>query len=165
MKKFLMAGIAIFIIGCGGEAFIEVGATDGALDGTLGDLVMRVLQIDIPEEGSYTTIWNTGKEITVGVLSSDFVSITDGVLSIPPGTYSNIRLTIDSLRYVSDSTVMLIDTAYTFTADAFTPILIDENDELTLVVNINSAAWFDPDSMVLIGEPFDQAALRIYYQY
>jgi hypothetical protein len=144
---------------------VEFGLTDDVLlDAPLGDLGMRVLQIDVPEGGSYTTVWNSGKDVEVPVQSSGFVSITDVPVTIVPGTYDHVRITVDSLRFVTDSTVILIDSAYVFDANAFTTIVIEENDDMRLVVNLVSTSWFDANTGTLNGTPFDQAALRVYYE-
>ena len=155
----------VLFIGCAGDALVEFGLTDDVLlDAPLGDLGMRVLQIDIPEGGSYTTVWNSGTYVEVPVQSSGFISITDIPVTIVPGTYDHVRITVDSVRFVTDSTVVLIDSQYVFDANAFTTIVIEENDDMRLVVNLVSTSWFDANSGTLNGTPFDQAALRVYYE-
>ena len=60
---------------------------------------------------------------------------------------------------------MLVETSYQFIANAFTQIVIDENDDLQLAITINSSSWLDTDSMKIKGghELFEGAALRVYY--
>lgn len=154
----------LLFIGCAGEALVEFGANDDVLfDAPLGDIVMRVLMIEIPEGEAYTTIWDYGKQVVIPVQAGEFVTITDSALSVVPGTYDHVRVTVDSVRYVSDSTMMLIDTAFVFNANAFTNLIIDENDEMRLVINIVSSSWFDANNVQLIDDPFNQAALRVYH--
>jgi hypothetical protein len=155
----------VMIIGCASEAFVEFGANDDVLlDAPLGDITMRVLRIEVPEGGTYTTVWDLGKHVTVPIQTSSFVSITDGPVVIVPGTYDHVRVTVDSVCYVSDSTTILIDTTYIFEANAFTNIVIEENEDMNLVINIISTAWFDTNTGTISGIPFDQAALRVYYE-
>ncbi|MBN2620301.1 hypothetical protein JXB22_04345 [candidate division WOR-3 bacterium] len=155
----------IIIIGCASESFVEFGANDDVLlDAPLGDITMRVLRIEVPEGGTYTTVWDLGKRVTVPIQASGFVSITDGPVVIVPGTYDHARITVDSVCYVSDSTTLLIDTTYIFDANAFTDIVIEENEDMSLVINIVSTTWFDTNTGTISGTPFDQAALRVYYE-
>jgi len=166
MKKFVTLILPIIIIGCAGQAMVEVGLYDESLvDAPLGDVVMRVTKIELAEDNTYNTIWESANHVEVTVQSSDFVSITEGSIEITPGSYQSIRLTVDSVCYVSDSTVMLVETSYQFIANAFTQIVIDENDDLQLAITINSSSWLDTDSMKLkVGHvPFEGAALRVYY--
>ena len=165
MKNIFAALIPlVLIIGCAGDALVEFGVNDDALiDAPLGDIVMRVLSIDISENGSYTTVWNSGTQVTVPLQTGGYESITDLPVTVIPGTYDHVRVTIDSVRFVSDSTVTLIDTQYVFDANAFTNIIISENDDLSLVILINSVTWFDAGSGQVTGVPFDQATLRVYY--
>lgn len=166
MKKFVTLILPIIIIGCAGQAMVEVGLYDESLvDAPLGDVVMRVTKIELAEDNTYNTIWESANHVEVTVQSSDFVSITEGSIEITPGSYQSIRLTVDSVCYVSDSTVMLVETSYQFIANAFTQIVIDENDDLQLAITINSSSWLDTDSMKIKGghELFEGAALRIYY--
>lgn len=166
MKKFVTLILPIIIIGCAGQAMVEVGLYDESLvDAPLGDVVMRVTKIELAEDNTYNTIWESANHVEVTVQSSDFVSITEGSIEITPGSYQSIRLTVDSVCYVSDSTVMLIETSYQFIANAFTQIVIDENDDLQLAITINSSSWLDTDSMkIKEGHvAFEEAALRVYY--
>lgn len=166
MKKFVTLILPIIIIGCAGQAMVEVGLYDESLvDAPLGDVVMRVTKIELAEDNTYNTIWESANHVEVTVQSSDFVSITEGYIEITPGSYQSIRLTVDSVCYVSDSTVMLVETSYQFVANAFTQIVIDENDDLQLAITINSSSWLDTDSMkIKEGHvAFEGAALRVYY--
>lgn len=166
MKKFVTLILPLIIIGCAGQAMVEVGLYDESLaDAPLGDVVMRVTKIELAEDNIYNTIWESANHVGVAVQSSDFVSITNNYIEITPGSYQSIRLTVDSVRYVSDLTVMLIDTSYQFIANAFSQIVIDENDDLQLAITINSSSWLDTDSMkIKEGHvAFEGAALRVYY--
>lgn len=166
MKKFVALILPIIIIGCAGQAMVEVGLYDESLvDAPLGDVVMRVTKIELAEDNTYNTIWESANHVEVGVQSSDFVSITNNYVEITPGSYQSIRLTVDSVGYVSDSTVMLVETSYQFIANAFSQIVIDENDDLQLAITINSSSWLDTDSMkIKEGHvAFEGAALRVYY--
>lgn len=166
MKYGITVLMALIVInGCTSDSFVEFGANDDVLlDAPLGDIAMRVLRIEVPEGGTYTTVWELGKHVTVPIQTSSFVSITDGPVVIVPGTYGHIRVTVDSVRFMNDSTVMLIDTTYIFDANAFTNIVIEENEDMSLVINIVSTSWFDANTGTVSGTPFDQAALRIYYE-
>ena len=166
MKKFIALILPIIIISCAGQAMVEVGMYDESLaEAPLGDVVMRVTKIELAEDNTYNTIWESANHVEVGVQSSDFVSITNNYVEITPGSYQSIRLTVDSVGYVSDSTVMLVETSYQFIANAFTQIVIDENDDLQLAITINSSSWLDTDLMkIKEGHvAFEGAALRVYY--
>ncbi|MCK4251983.1 hypothetical protein KAX97_11075 [candidate division WOR-3 bacterium] len=166
MKKFIALILPIIIISCAGQAMVEVGMYDESLaEAPLGDVVMRVTKIELAEDNTYNTIWESANHVEVGVQSSDFVSITNNYVEITPGSYQSIRLTVDSVGYVSDSTVMLVETSYQFIANAFSQIVIDENDDLQLAITINSSSWLDTDSMkIKEGHvAFEGAALRVYY--
>lgn len=166
MKKFVALILPIIIIGCAGQAMVEVGLYDESLaDAPLGDVVMRVTKIELAEDNTYNTIWESANHVEVAVQSSDFVSITNNYIEITPGSYQSIRLTVDSVCYVSDTTVMLVETSYQFIANAFSQIVIDENDDLQLAITINSSSWLDTDLMkIKEGHvAFEGAALRVYY--
>ena len=166
MKKFVTLILPIIIIGCAGQAMVEVGLYDESLvDAPLGDVVMRVTKIELAEDNTYNTIWESANHVEVTVQSSDFVSITEGSIEITPGSYQSIRLTVDSVCYVSDSTVMLVETSYQFIANAYSQIVIEENDDLQLVITINSSSWLDTDSMKIKEghELFEGMVLRVYH--
>ncbi|MBA7515123.1 hypothetical protein ES705_07161 [subsurface metagenome] len=166
MKKFVALILPIIIIGCAGQAMVEVGLYDESLaDAPLGDVMMRVTKIELAEDNTYNTIWESANHVEVAVQSSDFVSITNNYIEITPGSYQSIRLTVDSVCYVSDTTVMLVETSYQFIANAFSQIVIDENDDLQLAITINSSSWLDTDLMkIKEGHvAFEGAALRVYY--
>lgn len=167
MKRWIWLILPLLIIGCAGQAVIEFGVNDGALfDGTLGDISMTVTRIDMGEGDGYVTVWEGAKEVAVGIQVSDFVSITDGYVEVTPGSYKNIRLTVESVRYIQDSvSVLLVDTSYQFTATAFTELVVEENDDLEFVVGIMSATWFDVDSLKIKDGyiAFQGASLKIYY--
>lgn len=169
MKRFFALLLLFLFICCGGTGMVEIGINDGPEKATLagaGDIAMRVLRIDIPESGAYTVLWEGEQEVLVSVESSDFISVTNRYLDIEPGSYENVRVTVDSVRHVQDTIeVMLVDTAYQFVADAFTDIVIEEDDEFQLVVGINTPLWFDPGSQeIRPGHvAFEGATLKIYY--
>lgn len=167
MKRWIWFILPLLIVGCAGQAAIEFGVNDGALfDGTLGDISMTVTRIDMSEGDGYVTVWEGAKEVAVGIQVSDFVSITDAYVEVAPGSYQNIRLTVESVRYIQDSvSVPLIDTSYQFTATAFTELVVEDNDDLEFVVGIMSATWFDVDSIKIKDGciAFQGASLRIYY--
>jgi len=166
MRYYIIIFVSLLvIIGCASESFVEFGANDDVLfDAPLGDITMRVLRIDVPEDGGYTTVWDRGKSIVVPLQTGGFESITDGPVSVIPGTYNHVRITVDSVCYETDSTVLLIDTVYIFDANAFTNLIIEDNGDISLVVNIVSTSWFDANTGTINGTPFDQAALRVYYE-
>jgi hypothetical protein len=159
----------IALVGCGKNASVEFGMNDETLlDGAAGDLRMRVLKVEIPEGGDYVTAWEGIEQVQVELQESDFVSITNGYEAVEPRAYSNVRVTVDSLIHIQQTvTTPLIDTALTFVAQAFSPIVISDGDELKLVVAIAAEVWFDEDSIRIVPghEPFENAALRIYYDY
>ncbi len=171
MRKFVFLVLPLLIIGCAGQAMVEVGLNDEEslllLLGTEGDLAMRLLCIEVPEGADYDTLWQGAKQIQVSINSSDFISITDAYEEISPGSYERMRLTVDSVRFVQEPIdEMLRETSCQFTAQAFSPIVIEEDDEIRLVVSINSDAWFDTDSLKIKEghEPFEGARLKIYYE-
>jgi hypothetical protein len=144
---------------------VEFGVTDDVLfDAPLGDIEMRVLRIEVPEGGTYTTVWELGKHVAVPIQTSGFVSITDGVVSVVPAEYDKVRVTVDSVCFVNETSKVLIDTVYVFDANAFTSLLIEDNDDMKLVINIVSTSWFDASTGTISGTPFDQAALRVFYE-
>ena len=169
MKILFALAALIALVGCGTNASVEFGMNDETLlDGAAGDLRMRVLRVEIPEGGDYVTAWEGIEPVQVELQESDFASITNGYESVEPRTYSNIRVTVDSLTHIQQTvTTPLIDTALTFVAQAFSPIVISDGDELRLVVAIAAEVWFDEDSIRIAPghEPFENAALRIYYDY
>ena len=159
--------LTICFIGCAGQALIEFGMNDeGLLDSTFGDFTMRVTEIAVPEGGGYVTVWTGARDMSVPLGETGFISITYGFEVIDPGSYQHVRVTVENLQYVDLETVSLVDTAYQFDAAAFTQIVLEENDELLLVININSDAWFDTDSLqIRTGHlPFEGASLKVYYE-
>ena len=167
MKIWVCFVLPLIIIGCAGQGAIEFGINDGALfDGTLGDISMTVTRIEMPEGDVYTTVWEGAKEVIVGIQVSDFVSITDRYIEVTPGSYQNIRLTVESVRYIQDSnSVLLIDTSYQFIATAFSALPVEENFDQEFVVGIMSTTWFDIDSLKIREgyEAFQGASLKINY--
>ncbi len=168
MKRIIAAILPILIIGCAGEALVEVGFHDGTLfDAQYGDITMRVTRIELPEEDAYNTIWEGAKDVAVSVQTEDYVSITDDYISIIPGSYRSLRLTVENVHYVENTIdETLVDTSYQFVANAFSQIVIEENDEFRLAVIINSTAWFDVNTgQIRDGhEAFEDAKLRLYYE-
>ena len=167
--KILFTIITIIVIaGCGSNASVEFGMNDESLkDGVAGDLRMRVLSIELPDAGDYVTVWEGIEYVQVELEEDDFVSITNGYEGIEPKTYANVRVTVDSLTHIQQtSSVLLIDTAFSFVAEAFTPIVISDDIDYRLVVVIAAEHWFD-DTLVSIipgRQPFENAALRIFYE-
>jgi len=167
MKIWVCFVLPLIIIGCAGQGAIEFGINDSALfDGTLGDISMTVTRIEMPEGDVYTMVWEGAKEVIVGIRVSDFVSITDRYIDVTPGSYQNIRLTVESVRYIQDSnSVLLIDTSYQFIATAFSALPVEENFDQEFVVGIMSTTWFDIDSLKIREgyEAFQGASLKINY--
>ena len=172
MRKLVALILPLLIVGCAGQAMVEVGLNDSEFSsllllGTEGDIIMRVLCIEVPQEGAYDTLWSGAQEVVVPIHGADFVSITGGNIEISPDSYLRMRLTVDSVRYVDEPLdKMLIDAPYQFTAQAFSPIVIEEDDEFRLVVFINSDVWFDSNSFGIREghEAFEEAQLKIYYE-
>lgn len=168
--KILFALIALIaLVGCGSNASVEFGMNDETLlDGAAGDLRMRVLKVEIPDGSEYITAWESVEYVQVELQEDVFVSITNGYEDIEPKAYSNIRITVDSLTHIQQTvTTPLIDTSVIFVAQAFSPIVISDGDELRLVVTIAAQSWFEDSTVSIIPghEPFENAALRIYYEY
>ena len=165
MNRIFGLVIPILIIGCAGTGSVELGFNDeGLLRGTGPELAIWVSKIEFPEEGTYTTVWEGSKRVQVPTGSREFLSITDGYIEITPGSYQTIRLTVDSLHYITDATSNpLVDTTCQFIATAFIEIVIEDGDEMQLVVDIMSSNWFDADS--LTNTPFEGARLKIYVDY
>lgn len=168
MRSFHFAFFSILmIIACAQNASIEIGFNDGLLlRGTYGDIIVRVTKIEIFQGGEFINLWDNNNIVGIPINSNDYCSITNGYLSVSSGSYKKMRITIDSLSYkIDNTTVTLLDSVYQFTANAFTDIVIDANDEYRLVVSIASANWFDPDSQkIKTGHlPFEGASLKVYY--
>jgi hypothetical protein len=167
MRKTLLLLLPLCFIACAGQALVEFGMNDeGVLDSTFGDLTMRVTEIALPQGGEYITVWTGAQDMTIPVSSTDFISITYAYETVEPGSYQHVRVTIENLQYVDLETIMLVDTSFQFNAAAFTQIVLEENDELQLLININSDAWFDTDSLrIRTGHvPFEGASLKVYYE-
>ncbi len=169
MKKLLILIVPLIIIGCAQNAQVEFGINDEAqIMGTSGNLAMRVLRIEVPEEDVYTVIWEGVKYVEIPIHSSDFISITDTYIDINPGTYDEVRITADSLRFVQNtSRKTLIDKTFQFTAQPFSPIVIENGDEMKLVIYVASSNWFDSGTGELKPnhKPFEGAGLKVYYEY
>jgi len=167
MKKFIFLISPLLIISCTGQGAIEFGANDAALfDGTLGDIAMTVTRIEVPEGGDYLTVWEGSEEVVVALGVADFVSITDRYVEVTPGSFQNVRLTVESVRYIQDSvSIPLINASYQFVATAFSSLVVEENDDLQFVIGIMSTTWFDTDSLKIRSgyEAFQGATLRINY--
>ena len=169
MRIFYALIVIFAIVGCTNNASVEFGMNDETLfDGVAGDLGMRVLKIEVPDGDTYTAIWEGIEYVQIELQTSDFVSITNDYIDVEPRSYSRIRVTVDSLTHVQLATsTLLIDSAFAFTAEAFTPVVVSGGDELKLVVTIGAEVWFDEDSVQIATghDPFEGAALRIYYDY
>ena len=169
MRIFLTLVALVAIISCAKNASVEFGVNDETLlDGAAGDLIMRVLKVELPSGSEYVTAWEGIESVRIELQTDDFVSITNGYEDVEPKAYSNVRITVDSLAHIQQTSMtVLIDTSIVFVAQAFSPIVIGDGDELQLVVVIAAENWFDEDSVRIIPghEPFENAALRIYYEY
>jgi hypothetical protein len=169
MRIFYAFLAIIAIIGCASNASVEFGMNDETLfDGVAGDLGMKVTRIEVPDGDTYMTVWDGNEYVQVELQTSDFVSITNGYESVEPRSYSRVRVTVDSLTHVQQTaSTLLIDSSFSFTAEAFTPIVIGDGDELRLVITIGAEVWFDEDSVKIIDGhyPFESAALRVFYEY
>ena len=98
MRKTIFLLLPIVFIGCAGQALVEFGMNDeGVIDGTLGDLIMRVTEIAVPEGGEYVTVWSGMQNMTVAVGENEFMSITYGYETIDPGSYPHVRVTVENL--------------------------------------------------------------------
>jgi len=166
--RYIYCGlILILMIGCAQNAAVEIGFNDGALlAGTFGDMIIGVSKIEAFQNAEYTIIWDVGNIVTVPVNGEDFCSVTGDYVSIMPGTYRKLRITIDSMNYrIDNSVISLIDSVYQFTATSFSDIIINGNDEYRLVVGIASSNWFDSESLkIKTGhQPFEGANLKLYY--
>ena len=167
MKKIFIFAFLVIVMGCGGNAKVEFGMDDEAtMRGQLGDLAIWVSKIELTEDETYVTVWEGSKQVSVEIEEALFASITDAEVEVSPGSYNSARLTVDSIYYI-EGTVnkMLVDTAYQFIATALTAIVIEENDQLSLVVNIASTNWFDTGTQEIMSghSPFEGARLRIHY--
>jgi hypothetical protein len=169
MKKLLFPGLLVLaFVGCASNAQVEVGLIDEALVGRapLGNLYMRVLKIELPVNGDYTSIWEGTKPVSVAIQNGTFASITDTKVDVAPDRYKTIRITVDSLCFMNgtDST-LLVGGTIQFVAEAFTEIIVSDGDELTFSINIVSQNWFDPDSQKIITnhDPFEGASLKLRY--
>jgi hypothetical protein len=169
MRIYLAIIAVVAIIGCGNNASIEFGMNDVTLlEGAAGDLGMRVVSIEVPDGNEYVPVWEGAEPIIVELETSDFTSITHRHIDVAPGTYSSVRLTIDSLTYIQQtSSTLVFDSSYQFVAQAFTPVVISDGDELRLVVSIAAEIWFDTDSVRIIEGhyPFEGAAMTVFYEY
>lgn len=169
MRIYLGIIAVIAIIGCGNNASIEFGMNDVTLlEGAAGDLGMRVLSIEVPDGNEYVPVWEGTEPMIVELETSDFTSITHRHIDVAAGTYNSVRLTIDSLAYIQQtSSTLVFDSSYQFVAQAFTPVVISDGDELRLVVSIAAEIWFDTDSVKIIEGhyPFEGAAMTVFYEY
>jgi hypothetical protein len=165
-KVVLIFMCGLIIIGCGGKASVEVGLNDEAARGTYGDIVMNVLKVEFPEGGSYSTVWEGYKHVSVGIGDTAFITITENYEDISTGTYQSARITVDSVYYVEEAdSVSIIDDSYQFVATTFTPIVFEKNDELLVVVVLRVENWFDLETKQLREgrEAFEGAYIKIHY--
>uniref|UniRef100_A0A7C4X8Y5 DUF4382 domain-containing protein n=1 Tax=candidate division WOR-3 bacterium TaxID=2052148 RepID=A0A7C4X8Y5_UNCW3 len=168
MAKIVALGICIMVVlNCANFASVEFGFNDeGIYRGTLGQFGIRVLKIEAKTKENYSPLWEGTRLVFVQREGSGFASITEQSIQMDPGTYKTLRITVDSLCYVTDvNSFLLLDTEYQFTASSFSDITIDKGDELRLVIDIASPQWFDSDSMkIKTGhQAFEGAAVRRYY--
>ncbi len=168
MRTFHLVVISILMmVACAQNASVELGFNDGPLlRGIYGDMVVRVTKIEILQSGEFIDIWNNNNIVSIPINDDDYCSITNGYLPLAAGSYKKMRITIDSLSYkIDNTTVILFDSVYQFIANAFTEIVIDENEEYRLVISIASDNWFDPDSQKIKPghQPFEGASLKVYY--
>ncbi|MEO0184448.1 MAG: hypothetical protein ABIL22_02240 [candidate division WOR-3 bacterium] len=167
MRYLYLILILSLFWGCAQNASVEIGFNDGViLAGTFGDMIIRVSKIEAFQNAQYTTIWENGNTVSVPVNGSDFCSITGNYVSIVPGTYRKFRVTIDSLSYKIDNTVvLLLDSNYQFIPTAFSDIVIEDGDEYRLVIGISSSSWFESESLRIKPghSPFENATLKIFY--
>ncbi|KPJ71847.1 hypothetical protein AMJ52_08305 [candidate division TA06 bacterium DG_78] len=169
MKKIGALFALIIVINCAGNATVEFGMNDrGLLRGTLGDFVVYVSKIELPEDNIYTTVWDGSSVIEVSVTDDDFVTITEHYIEVPPGSYEQVRVTIDSLYYVQEQiSEVLVGATLQFIATAISDVVIEEGDELQLVINIVSDNWFDAESLMIRPghEAFEGARLQVHHEY
>jgi uncharacterized cupin superfamily protein len=169
MKKIGILVALIIIINCADNATVEFGMNDrGLLRGTLGDFVVYVSKIELPEDNIYTTVWDGSRAIEVSVNDDEFVTITEHYIEVTPGSYEQVRVTIDSLYYVQDQmSELLVGTTLQFTATAISDVIIEEGDELQLVINIVSDNWFDAESLMIKPgyDVFEGARLQVHHEY
>lgn len=155
------------MIACVRNASVEIGFNDGPIfRGTYGDIVVRVTKIEAFQKGQFSDLWNGNNVVSIPINSDEYCSITNSYVILSSGSYTKMRITIDSLAYKVDNTdIILLDSIYQFTANAFTDIVIEDNSEYRLVISISSNTWFDPDShKIKTGhQPFEGASLKVYY--
>ena len=160
---------AIAVISCANNAAVEFGMNDEAVfDSEFGDIGVRIRRIELPDDDTYTTVWEGVEYLQIELQNSDFVTITNSYIDVAPGSYSSVRITADSVVYIQEtSSTILVDTLFQFVAQAFAPLVIDEGDEFQLVVVIASEDWFDSNTGTIIAgsHAFQGATLRIYYEY
>lgn len=167
MKYIYYGLIGILLIGCAQNATVEIGFNDGALlAGTFGDMIISVSKIELLQNEEYIPIWEKSSVVRVPVNGENFCSITNSYISIAPGNYRYLRITVDSLGYIIDNSITpLIDSVCQFTASSFSEIIVEENDEYKFVIGITSANWFDSESLkIKTGhQPFEGASLKVFY--
>lgn len=164
MKYSICLIALLYLIGCTGVASVEVGFNDANVSkATYGDIAFNVLVIEFESD----TIWAGNTYVSVPLLDDTlFTSATNGTVEVDPGSYQDMRVTAESLRYVMGATdTMLLDGVFSFTAQAFTPLQLDANEELRLVIDMVSENWFDPVMKEIKpgSTPFAGAGLRIDY--
>ncbi|MGQ9533951.1 MAG: hypothetical protein ACUVTF_01795 [bacterium] len=167
MKYIYYGLIGILMIGCAQNARVEIGFNDGALlAGTFGDMIISVSKLELLQDGEYIPIWEKSSIVSVPINSEDFCSITNSYISIVPGNYRYLRITVDSLSYrIENSIISLIDSVCQFTATSFSEIIVEANEEYRFVVGITSTNWFDSESLKIKSghQPFEGASLKVFY--
>jgi hypothetical protein len=168
MKRNIFFGLLFLgLIGCATNAQVEVGLVDETLlaRAPLGALNLRVTKIELPVESDYETIWEGSRWVTVSIQNGVFASITDSRVDVTPDSYRRMRISADSLNYVSEGgdTTSLANDPIQFAAEAFTDIIIADGDELTFAVNIRSDIWLSLNPVGIISghTPFEGAVLKL----
>lgn len=169
MKKLSILFSFILLVGCAGEAMVDIGVNDQSLlAGLYGDLQFTVTEIEVYDGSSYLTIWQGTRVVQVAIQTSDFVSITDSYETITPGEYQNMRLTVEGLRYILNETpTTIIDTVMQINATGFLEYSILDGEEYRAIISIVSSDWFDLDSLEIRDgyQPFQGSRLRFEQQY
>jgi hypothetical protein len=166
-KAFYFVIFIMLAANCAEIGKVEIGFNDDPnyTAAATGDLAIRVLEIEIGYGSEYTTIWEGSAVADVQIGSQDFFSITNDHVDVTPGSYNRVRVTVDSVSYTTETSVVpVLNTSTQFTASSFSDIEIGTT-EMRLVVTIASANWFDSGShSVIPGHSlFEGATFRESY--
>lgn len=150
--KAALAGLIllIFSTGCPGTATADIGMTDEQLLGRapLGSIYLRALKIELLENGDYQTVWTGPQTVSVTIGSGSMADITLNPVDIQAADYDRIRVTVDSVGFSDGTNQTLLAASETqFVAQAIAAIPVDDGDAVTMIINIASTNWFDPDSI------------------